>query len=157
MLNVIFGEDNITLNLKDRFVPRIGEFFRRHKQPQWFENQEIIDMLYAVDEVKVIHQEAMLDYRGRAISPCKLSFDAAVLCCLYYCPKIITLADVADKSVPMLVKLLRRHDLTVVFESFVDLQSDIFTDNLVMCNGTLVTEHEYENAYSAWCATLHRD
>lgn len=157
MLNIIFGEDNIPLNLKDRFVPSLGEFFRRHKQPTWFENPEIVDMLYTVDDVKVIHQEAMLNYRGRAISPCKLSFNAAVLCCLYYYPEIITLADVTGKGVPMLVKLSRKYNLTVVFEGFVDLPSDIFTDNLVMCNSTLVTEHEYENAYSTWCTTLHRD
>ena len=156
MLNIIFGEDNIPLNLKDRFVPSLGEFFRRHKKPNWFENQEIVDMLYAVDDVKVIHQEAMLDYRGRAISPCKHSFDAAVLCCLYYHPEIITLADVSDKGVPMLVKLSHRYDLTVVFEGFVDLPSDIFTGNLVMCNGTLVTEYEYEDAYCDWCRTLNR-
>lgn len=149
MLNVIFGRENC-----DDFVLDTRIWFRRHKKPEWFEDSFVKEFLKEVDGTTVLFEEALKDYKGRGISTDKISTGCKTLCDIYYGGDTIFYGSgMGDNCIPFLIRISEMKDVTIVLEHYMDFPEHYFEEGKIMCNGKVLGQYDYDDAFSAWGLT----
>lgn len=156
MLNIIFGRehcDEKALVLDNRI------WFRKHKKPEWFEDPFVKEFLKKVDNTTVLFEEALKDYRGRGISTEMISSGCKTLCCIYYNigDQIFNGSLMGDNCVPFLMEIAKKRDITIMLEHYMEFASEYFEEGLIMFQGKVLGEYDYDDAYSDWCAEAYLD
>lgn len=146
MLNVIFGRENC-----DDFVLDTRVWFRKHKKPEWFEDAFVKEFLKEVDNTTVLFEEALKDYKGRGISTEMISTGCKTLCDIYYGDGIIFYGSgMGDNCIPFLIRISEMKDVTIVLEHYMDFPEHYFEEGKISCNGKILGQYDYDDAFSAW-------
>lgn len=149
MINIIFGRENCN---QSKYIVDSRIYFRRNKKPEWFEDDFVKEFLKAVDNTKVLFEEALLDYRGRGISTEMISSGCKTLCDIYYCEdgSIFNGSMMGNNCIPFLLRIAKNKDFTMVLEHYMDFPPESFNEGVLYCKGELLTQDTYDDAYSDW-------
>lgn len=151
MLHIIFGRETIG---EKNYVLDSRIFFRRNKRLEWFEDAFVQEFLFQIDKSRVIAQEALLDYRGRGISSEMMSTGCKTLCCIYFCHQnnIFNGSMMGDNCIPFLMQIASSHNVSIVLEHYMDFPEKHFTAGEIMMGDKLLSQDDYDDAFSNWCA-----
>ena len=150
MLNVIFGRESC-----EHFVLDTRVWFSQHKKPEWFEDPFVKEFLKEVDNTEVLFEEALKDYRGRGISTEMISTGCKTLCDIYFDNEgtIFYGSAMGDNCIPFLIRISEQKDVTIVLEHYMDFPEHYFEEGKVACDGRVLGQYDYDDAFSNWGLT----
>lgn len=154
MLNIIFGRDFC----KQDYVLDTRVYFRRHKKPEWFEDDFVKKFLMGVDGTTVLFEEALKNRWGHGISTDKISTGCKTLCCIYYDTegKWFFGSAMGDNCVPYLMEIARNKEVNIFLEHYMDIPNEYFEEGLVRKDGIILGEYDFDDAYGDWCEYMDK-
>lgn len=152
MLNLVFGREKVPSDAKMVLDTRI--YFRKHKKPEWFEDNFVKRFLKVVDKSEVLFEEALKDYKGRGISTDKISTGCKTLCDIYYSDDSSLWfygTALGANCLPFLLEIVREKDVNLFFEHYPPFPKEFFNERLIRMDGKLIGLFELQDGYAAWC------
>ena len=155
MLNIIFGRENVPKELVPKVVLDSRSYFSLFKKPEWFEDPFVKEFLKSVDNTTVLFEEALKDYKGRGISTTMISTGEKTVCCIYFDvdDRIFYGASMGNNCLPFLVRIAQKKDITIFLEHYADFARESFSLVDMYCNGILLDQDKYDDAFSNWSAS----
>ena len=155
MLNIIFGRENVPKELVPKVVLDSRSYFSLFKKPEWFEDPFVKEFLKSVDNTTVLFEEALKDYKGRGISTTMVSTGCKTLCCIYFDvdDRIFYGSAMGNNCLPFLVRIAQKKDITIFLEHYADFPRESFSLVDMYCNGILLDQDKYDDAFSNWNAS----
>lgn len=152
MLNLVFGRENIPDGSKMILDTRI--YFRKHKKPEWFEDDFVKRFLKVVDKSEVLFEEALKDYKGRGVSTDKISTGCKTLCDIYYNEDTSLWfygTALGANCLPFLLEIVREKDVNLFFQHYPPFPEEFFEENLIRMNGKVTGKFDLQDGYAEWC------
>lgn len=156
MLDITFGRTNCG-NHRVIEDPRV--FFKRYKEPWWFEDEFVKKFLLDIDKSTVLFEEALKDRWGRGISSSVISTGCKTLCCLYFNedPDIyFNGSAMGDNCVKFLVEIAKIKDVHIFLEHFSDEYLKLARQGILYHNGELLDEDSFEDLFADWVDEWYR-
>lgn len=149
MLNIIFGRENCHHD----YVLDTRIYFTENKRPEWFEGDFVKKFLMTIDGTTVLFEEALKDKYGHGISTEMMSTGCKTLCDIYYDTRGIWFygSAMGDNCVPFLMDIAREKEVNIFLEHYMDIPTEYFEEGLIMKDGVVLGEYDYDDAYSDWC------
>lgn len=129
--------------------------FQKYKEPEWFDDDLVKDIVAGVDRGKVLFQEALADRFGKGMSSEMLSTGSKSLICMRMLPThTYCLSYVGENCIPFMYKIA---EAGTVIDVFCDSSPYMFYPdpivNLMSCNGKpIVSFEEFLDMYDDWWA-----
>lgn len=156
MLNIVFGRNNCP---DKNYVLDTRVYFKRNKEPWWFEDDFVKEFLKAIDDSEVLFEEALKDFRGHGISTEMMSTGCKTLCDIYYDrdDKWFYGSAMGDNCIPFLMRIAKSRDVNIFLEHYMDFPEEYLTSGLVVMNGVVLDQDGYDDAFSDWCASEYEE
>ena len=150
MLNIIFGRDNCP---DQNYVLDTRVYFKRNKEPWWFEDEFVKRFLKVVDGSEVLFEEALKDWRGHGISTEMMSTGCKTLCDIYYDTdeKWFYGSAMGDNCIPFLIEIAKQKNVNIFLEHYMDFPEEYFDLGIIICKGKVLGQYDYDDAFSDWC------
>lgn len=155
MLLVSFGREG----RPGKYILDTRIYFRKHKKPEWFQDEFVQRFLKEIDGTTVLFEEALKDKFGHGISTEMMSTGCKTLCCIYFNRNdnlIFYGTAMGDNCYPFLLEMARTRDIKIFLEHYPDVDSKYYEEGLICDeNGKPYTEYEFEDAYMDCLAESH--
>lgn len=154
MLNIIFGRENC----KEDYILDTRIYFRRNKEPFWFEDDFVKSFLKGIDGSEVLFEEALKDKFGHGISTEMMSTGCKTLCSIYHDKENkIFYGSMGDNCVPYLMEIARRKEVRIFLEHYMDIPKKYFEEGLIYHDGKCLGEYDYDDLFDDWCASMEEE
>ena len=131
---------------KDCIIDPSG-YFNRHKKPDWFNRQDIKDIIMEIDHVMAVQDEFMISPIIGGMSPASLSSGCKCLILLYLNPTCNVYASrCGDNCSDRILDLAEKTDVVITLHHPMIFNRDF--DGMIMETGRkFSTKSEYADAY----------
>lgn len=109
MLKIHICED-----FPDDCITSVDGYFRRHKKKEWFNRQDVKDMIWGIDKTKAVRDEYLESPVYGAIAPERLSTGckATILLAVLDDPHVYG-TRCGDNCIPYILKIAENKDITI--------------------------------------------
>lgn len=158
MLDIIWGRINVPESLKPIVIMDSRWYYLEHMKASWFDDPFIKEILLEVDRATVVCQNALLSDKDEGFSTASISTGSKTLCCIYFDREHIFYgSQLGDNCLPYLVRMAANRDITIVLEHYADFTEDDINKGLIRCNGIVVDQDGYDDAFSEWSASTQEE
>lgn len=148
-LHIIFGRENCP----SEYILDTRIYFRKHKKPEWFENEDVKEFLLGVEGTTVLFEEALKDRDGHGISTEMICTGCKTLCDILFGDEnlIYNGSAMGDNCIPYLMKIAEKRNITIFLEHYMDFPEVYFDEKRILFNGRFLTQDEYDEEFCKYC------